>query len=99
MIICIASDFKKITDNDLSHAEYFKGVIRDLIETVGDVLIKVSNDCRPGSYGRIQLMENEHTPIAAYFDIFPSGYVYSTINAVSSSHDSRRSWLKFIKSL
>ena len=99
MIICVASGFEKITDIDLNHAEYFKGVISDLIETVGDALIKVSNDGHPGSYGRIQLMENEHTPIAAHFDIFPSGYVYSTINDVTSSQDSRRSWLKFIKSL
>lgn len=96
--ICTTHDLNDHKD-EIDHFVAFNTIIKEMQEIVGDFMIKITTvDPFPGSFGKIQLMQDRNTPIDASFDIFPSGYVYSRINGVIKMHESHRIFLKYLKS-
>jgi hypothetical protein len=97
-VICTTIDIDDHRD-EINHFVAFKAIVKEMQELVGDFMIKITTtDPFPGSYGKLQLMQDRNTPIDATFDIFPSGYVYSRINGVIKMHESHRIFLKYLKS-
>lgn len=83
--------------------EYYEMIIKffeTLNEFVGHTFVNLNfNDKFPGSIACAQLCNNDGTELYdAYFDIFPSGYLYTRINGVFMTWSSHKEFLKFMKS-
>lgn len=97
ILITVSNDFKQHKDS-LPNFTAFNNIISEMVEIVGNFMLKITTDNPfPGSYGKIQIMQDETTPIDAIFDVFPSGYIHAWINGKATIYESHRSFLKSLK--